>query len=564
MENNNSSKYNFETFSNSRSHESVRRAAPRRTRSSKSSARRSSEPRRRTAPTRTAPRHSAKPAKRRKPPMNKGKKIFVTIAVFILVAGLVSLIGVVGFNMYREYKKSLPFRFSEGVSVAGIDISYLSYKDAKAKLEENSMNAVKDIKLSVTARNTNKTYSKEDFEYNFDYDTPLNAAKIYSLKEQGIYEPDENETTEITEETTEKPEFTLSYEIKEDSIKNQVKKLAKEVNANPKNAKISKFHPFARNRFEYKKGVYGYTLHQENLTEKLTEFFSSGKSKLSVKAEGDVLKPEITVNDLRNNIVGLSTASSVSTNTENGTSNMRVALEACNGSVIEPGAIWSFNDCTGDSNLESNGYKKAAVISEKKLKQGVGGGICQASTLIFEAGLFANMDIIERHNHYWASSYAYAGEDATIDYPNLDLRMQNTTDYQMFIECKVEGRTLRVNIWGYQDPSYDNIRLHSENYDVKKKNFRTRTFRELFKDGEIIKTETICNSYYNIKNKGVVKTPDTATYRTTVNGVVKYETAQYETMPENKKKTKKSKKSEENTDSTEDNSGENNTDNGEE
>ena len=210
---------------------------------------------------------------------------------------------------------------------------------------------------------------------------------------------------------------------------------------------------------------------------------------------------------------------------------MRVAFKACNGSIIEPGGIWSFNDCTGDSNLESNGYKKATVISEKKLEQGVGGGICQASTLIFEAGLFANMDIIERHNHYWASAYAYAGEDATIDYPNLDLRMQNTTDYQMFIECRVVDRTLRVNIWGYQDPSYDNIRLHSENYNVSEKDFHTRTFRELFKDGEIIKTETICDSYYSIKN--AVKTPDAETFRTSVDGTVKYESADYETMPEN-------------------------------
>ena len=205
---------------------------------------------------------------------------------------------------------------------------------------------------------------------------------------------------------------------------------------------------------------------------------------------------------------------------------MELALKSCNGSVIAPGATWSFNDCTGDSNLESNGYKKAAVISEKKIKQGVGGGICQASTIIFEAGLFSNMEIIERHNHHWASTYAYAGEDATIDYPDLDLRMRNKTEYQMFIECRMEdGNRLRVNIWGYQDPDYDNIRIHSENYDVTKTDFRTRTFRELFKDGHIIKTETVCDSYYSIKHS--IKTPDAETYRTRVDGYVQYEDEDY-------------------------------------
>ncbi len=532
MENYYGSKYNFEEFSNSGTRENARNAAPRHARSSKTSKGRYGEPRRtRGSKEHGAPRNGPNPMKRQKQPMSKGKKITVTIITFFLVIGLVLISGVVGFNMYREYKKSLPFRYSDDVFVAGIDISGLSVKDARKKIEENSMRAVKNINIDVTAREVNKTYSKEDFEYSFDYNTPLKEAKIYSLKEQGIYEPPKGETASQTEESTQKPEFNLSYEVKEESVKKQVRRFAKDVDLKPKNAKVSKFHPFSENRFEYKNGSYGYRLDRGELYKKLIKFFNSNKTNIKLEAEGEELKPEITVNDLQNNIVGLSTATSVSTNTQNGTENMRVAFKACNGSIIEPGGIWSFNDCTGDSNLESNGYKKATVISEKKLEQGVGGGICQASTLIFEAGLFANMDIIERHNHYWASAYAYAGEDATIDYPNLDLRMQNTTDYQMFIECRVVGRTLRVNIWGYQDPSYDNIRLHSENYNVSEKDFHTRTFRELFKDGEIIKTETICDSYYSIKN--AVKTPDAETFRTSVDGTVKYESADYETMPEN-------------------------------
>ena len=54
---------------------------------------------------------------------------------------------------------------------------------------------------------------------------------------------------------------------------------------------------------------------------------------------------------LRKNIVKLSTYETVSYNSANGNSNMKTALEACNGSVLEPGEVWSFNECTGDSNL---------------------------------------------------------------------------------------------------------------------------------------------------------------------------------------------------------------------
>lgn len=532
------SRYNLDDYSNRGTRGISSRTAPGRAAASRTRSRnnRPQNSRRNPSPNRSG----------KRPPVRKKKGPLFTALVVGMVLVFVFLIGFVSFNMYREYRKGLPFKYSDGVTVAGIDIGGLSVKEARAKLETNAVSTVKDILIKVTARDKVKTYTKTDFKYKIDFETPLKEAKVYSLKEQGIYEAKKGVTEPDTEASTDKPEFKLKYSIKKSSIKARVKKLARAIDLEPVNAKVKKFHPFAVNRFEYKRGSYGYKLNQSKLNKTLLKFFKKGKNVLSAKAQVKELAPAITVQKLRDNIVGLSTASSVSQNTANGTHNMKVALNACNGSVIEPGDTWSFNSCTGDSNLESNGYKKAAVISEKKLKQGIGGGICQASTIIFEAGLFANMEIVERHNHYWASSYAYAGEDATIDYPNLDLRMRNKTEYQMFMECRVEGTRLRVNIWGYQDPDYDNIRLHSENFNVTKTDFHTRTFRELFKNGEIIKTETICDSYYNIKNS--IKTPDAETYRTTVNGYVQYEDAEYETMPENNTSDEEEENSDEESD----------------
>lgn len=537
------SRYSFDEFSTSKPR-AGRRAQPRHAAAPKHAPkRRSYNTQRNTAAVRAPKRH----------------RTAFTFLIILLVAGLVITAGVVGFNMYREYRKGLPFTYSDGVNVSGIDIGQLSVKEARAKLKENAMSVVKDINIKVKAKDIEKTYTKESFKYEFDFETPLKEAKIYSLKDQGVYETKKGETAAETDGSTDSPEFTLNYKLVKDSVKKQIIKLAKKIDIAAKNAKVVKFHPFADKRFEYKEGSGGVKLDQKALNKKFAKFFNSGKSELNVNAKVDKIKPKITVKDIKREIVGLATASSVSTNTPEGTNNMKVALKACNGSVIEPGATWSFNKCTGDSNLESNGYKKAAVISEKKVKQGVGGGICQASTIIFEAGLFSNMEIVERHNHYWASAYAYAGEDATIDYPDLDLRMRNKTDYQMFIECRLEdGNRLRVNIWGYQDPDYDNIRLHSENYRISKNDFHTRTFRELFKNGEIIKTETICDSYYNIKHS--VKTPDAETYRTTVNGYNQSEDAEYETMEVIDTREKNSEKETENDEEDSENNEDNNDD----
>ena len=182
---------------------------------------------------------------------------------------------------------------------------------------------------------------------------------------------------------------------------------------------------------------------------------------------------------------------------------MKVALAACNGSVIESGDEWSFNNCTGDSNLESNGYKSAHVISEGKIIDGIGGGICQASSTIYNAAIRANMEVEERHNHQWASSYVPTGLDATIDYPNLDLVLSNPTDFQMFLECRVEGNTLYASVWGVKSDSWDEIHTRNEVSDKGSKTYTVRAWRIYLKDGKEVDSEELFKSTYDL-DYGVV------------------------------------------------------------
>ncbi len=482
------------------------------------------------------PRHTEKIIyKAPKPPKkkpSKAKKLVTVLVVLLIVGALTAAACVVGYNIYRENKKKQPFKFSEGVKISGINIGKLSMEQAKAKLEKNRLKAVDEVKLTIKANDTSKTYSKADFNYIFDYDTPLQEAKIYSLKEQDIYDPPKGEKQEDSGELK-LPKLKLTYVYDKKSSAALAKKVAKKIDCKPVNAKVSKFHPFSDNRFEYKAGSYGYDLDEADLASKITKFMTSGKRKNTITASVEELIPEITTADLQKNIIGLSTATSTSYNTQNGNINMATALKACNGSIIEPGATWSFNKCTGDSNDPANGYKKATVITDRKLSEGYGGGICQASTTIFKAAALANMTITERYNHYWASGYAFAGEDATIGYPDIDLKLTNPTSYQMFIECQMNGTELLCNIYGVQDEYYDNVKIYSKNYDiVKKKSFSTHLYRVLYLNGEKISEETICDSFYSLTDKHVVQTEDKGTFRTMVDGTTKVEVE-----PKKKKKT---------------------------
>ncbi len=480
-----------------------------------------------------AKKSSTKAPKAPKQGKKRGKVLFVVI-VLVLFLGIGATVGFVAYNNYIADKKAQPFRFSENITVSGIDISSLSFDAAREKLEEKSMTLVENFKLNVKAGDTEKTFTKDDFAYKFNYDEPLEAAKVYSLKEQGIYEePTGTEATVYTEPVTNAKgvaEFELEYELDEKSVGKSVNRFAKKVDYSAKDAEISKFHPFSDERFEYKKSQAGRKLDKADLKEQLLVALGSGDKTADITAKVKKLKPKTSVAFLKKNVVGLSHATSISYNTTDGTNNMALALDACNGSVIKPGEVWSFNDCTGDSNLESNGYRASTVIVDGEYTQGVGGGICQASTVLYQAAILGNVEIYERHYHYYTSSYALSGEDATIDYPNLDLKLRNTTDYPIFIECKVDGTTLIANIYGYQDPGYDNVKMYSENYDITSSNYKTKTYRVLYLNGKEISKEVVNYSTYSLSGGHYVKEADTdGTFRTKPDGTT--HTEEEETSP---------------------------------
>lgn len=121
--------------------------------------------------------------------------------------------------------------------------------------------------------------------------------------------------------------------------------------------------------------------------------------------------------------------------------NLRLAAEAINGYVIEPGATFSFNEVVGDTTAE-RGYKEAPVLYSSGLGSSDGGGICQVSTALYIAAVKADLEIVERHPHSVPSDYAPIGLDATIVYGSRDLRIKNNTDFPITIYAKAVGQTV--------------------------------------------------------------------------------------------------------------------------
>ena len=127
--------------------------------------------------------------------------------------------------------------------------------------------------------------------------------------------------------------------------------------------------------------------------------------------------------------------------------NVQVVAEMIDGTLIQPGGTFSFNGTTGERSVEK-GFQEAPVIINGELKNGIGGGICQVSTTVFNAAFDSGLPITARANHALYISHYPLGRDATVNYPDLDLRFVNDTGHWLLLRTFVGAGSLTVNLYG--------------------------------------------------------------------------------------------------------------------
>ena len=144
-----------------------------------------------------------------------------------------------------------------------------------------------------------------------------------------------------------------------------------------------------------------------------------------------------------------------SASNKNRTTNLILAAGKINGTVLLPGEEFSYNGVVGKRTVEA-GYKNAATYSNGQVVDDIGGGICQISSTLYDAAVFANMDITVRRNHQFVTSYLPAGKDATVVWGSQDFKFKNSRKYPVRITATVSGGVATVQIWGVkEDVEYD-------------------------------------------------------------------------------------------------------------
>ena len=166
-----------------------------------------------------------------------------------------------------------------------------------------------------------------------------------------------------------------------------------------------------------------------------------------------ITKPKVTVNDIGTEAfpdkLGTFTTR-YDARDKDRTTNLIIACQKLNNQVVLAGDTFSYNKTLGERTIAA-GYKNAKVYENGQVVDGIGGGICQISSTLYNAVVDANLSIVERRNHQFVTSYVAAGKDATVVYGMTDFKFKNTRKYPIKIIATAQNGIATISIYGNKE-----------------------------------------------------------------------------------------------------------------
>lgn len=205
--------------------------------------------------------------------------------------------------------------------------------------------------------------------------------------------------------------------------------------------------------------------------------------------------------------------------------NLFVGARSINGSIVNPGEIFSFNNTVG-SVTAAKGYMPGGTYSNGGISSEIGGGICQVVSTLYNSALISGMDIVERHQHIYLVDYVPAGRDATMYIPSLDLKFKNIYSRPIKIVASANGGTVNVQILGVNEgirgeissavnstvprpveriPDANLLEGEERRSASGMDGARSTTYYKLWKNGQVIKNGVIHSDYYRPVGKVVIR-----------------------------------------------------------
>jgi vancomycin resistance protein YoaR len=381
---------------------------------------------------------------------SEGKKPF-PIWTIPAVITCIAVLSVLIYFLSGEYERYEGYRamvsrvnvetFYEGIAINGVDIGGMTMEEAAAAVGEGETQSQQDFAVVIESGDKRWRISSQEVPLRFDTQEVLRRA--YALGRSGTLAQRDAAVARLKSEGA-------SFETRMGYDKEKVRELTDIVASRLSRAAVdAQLYAFetATRTFTFTSEAQGYQVDADQLYRDVVAALDAGDYDAVVTPQGQATQPTITRDMLSSMFGRIASFSTETTKDKNRNTNISLSAQAINGRMVAPGETLSFNECTGERTSDK-GYREAGAISGGVLIDATGGGVCQTSSTLFNAVVRADLEIVDRTEHSWPSTYVPKGEDAAVDWPRLDFKFKNNKDTPVFIMADYADQLLTVEVYG--------------------------------------------------------------------------------------------------------------------
>ena len=425
-----------------------------------------------------------------------------------ITIGVAAILGIILIPLGFVASAANSDKIISNTYVENINIGDLTKDEALKKLEE------KYNEKNITIKYNEKSWDILPSDINFKYNIEKTVDEAFNSNRDGNFI--ENASDTISAKFGNKTNIKVDVDYDKSKLEAKLEEIAKEVDQPAKDATIN----INGSNINVTKEVVGKKVEVSDTKKAIENGIVDNNFSIDLVVKED--KPEVTEEQLRaiDTVLG-QYSTNFNASVAGRTHNVKLAAKTTSDIVLMPGEEFSYNNSTGERSI-ANGYQNAPVIVQGELQEGLGGGVCQVSTTIYNAVLYSGVEITSFRNHSIPSSYAPKGRDATVAYGAIDFKFKNNFKHPIYIKNTVYGNTVLAQIYGSREDKQtieivtstdkvvassvkkvndNNLELGTEKITQKgREGYYVSTYR-VYKDGsgKEIKRVKVTSSYYPAK-----------------------------------------------------------------
>ncbi len=445
---------------------------------------------------------------------------------FLGVSGL-SVALLLSCQLFFENVLTGSEKFYDNTFINGLDVSGLSVAEAENVVLTDMLSSCKDIEITLESGENSWTLSGSDFEVTNKIQPIIkNLSKIGRdgnffqnfFKEKEVEKNGQN--------------FTISYTNILGNIDEKIDEIISQVEQEARPASLV-FQPNSEELFVIDEGQSAILVNRDALYQEIDNALKNSKQ-VEIEIPIFEIENEFDAEELKDSVIMRSEFStSYATSSSARKNNIKKALSSFDGMIVESGETISFNETTGPR-TEEQGYQNAHIIVGGVYVDGIGGGVCQASTTLYNALLLADVEIVSVNHHSLPASYVPLSFDAMVSGNYSDLVFKNNLESPIYIKTYADDEKVSVQIFGerFDDDItikerselvkilphngdmvladskgeyQDKILYKGEYYRVKypREGYESKGYLQYYKDGELVEEKEIRHDYYQSQD-GIV------------------------------------------------------------